>query len=291
MISAPLIRLFRSAALLLLAAGAGAQVEVPPLTRRVTDLTGTLSAGEQNALEATLRNFEEKKGSQIAVLIVPTTAEEAIEQYSIRVFDRWKLGRKKIDDGVLLLVAKNDRRLRIEVGYGLEGALPDAIAKRIIEEVITPQFRAGNFYGGISAGVDRIIRTVEGEPLPAPPERRNAGNKDFPWEALLIPAFFGFAFGRIAASLLGGLGVFVATLMATGNLFAAGLAGLLGAVISFFLFFFLPIGPRTGGRRGGGGWSSGGWSSGGGGWSSGGGGGGFSGGGGGGGGGGASGSW
>src|SRR5213076_229246 len=128
----------------------------------------TLSSGDIASLTQTLKNLEARKGSQVAVLIVPTTAPETIEQYSIRVAEAWKIGRKRIDDGALLVVAKNDRRLRIEVGYGLEGALNDVTAKRIIDEVITPKFRSGDFAGGISAGVDRIVRLIDGEKLPAP---------------------------------------------------------------------------------------------------------------------------
>ena len=115
-------------------------------------------AGDIAALTQTLKDFETRKGSQIAVLIVPTTQPETIEQYSIRVAEAWKIGRKKVDDGALLVVAKNDRKLRIEVGYGLEGALTDVTSRRIIDEIITPKFRTGDFAGGISAGVDRIIR-------------------------------------------------------------------------------------------------------------------------------------
>src|SRR5258708_12625500 len=115
------------------------------------------------------------KGRHDKVLIVPTTEPETIEQYSIRAADAWKIGRKKIDDGAVLVVAKADRRLRIEVGYGLEGALNDVTAKRIIDEIITPRFRSGDFAGGISAGVDRIIGVIDGEPLPAPPPRQDSG--------------------------------------------------------------------------------------------------------------------
>ena len=115
-----------------------------------------------------MRNFEARKGSQIAVLIVPTTEGEAIEQFSLRVAEAWKIGRKKIDDGALLVIAKNDRHLRIEVGYGLEGALTDVTSKRIIDEIITPKFKDGDFAGGISAGINRIIRVIDGEKLPAP---------------------------------------------------------------------------------------------------------------------------
>src|ERR1700744_2615786 len=152
------------ALLLCWAFAAFADVAVPPLTGRVVDQTGTLSSDTIASLTQTLKDLQARKGSQIAVLIVPTTAPETIEQYSIRVAEAWKIGRKKIDDGALLVVAKNDRKLRIEVGYGLEGSLTDATASRIIDEIIVPHFRTGDFAGGISAGVDRIIRTTRGDP-------------------------------------------------------------------------------------------------------------------------------
>ena len=154
---------------------AGAEVDIPPLTARVTDLTGTLTAGQRATLEQTLQEFEAKKGSQIGVLMISSTAPETIEQYSLRVAEQWKLGRKKVDDGALLIVAKNDRVMRIEVGYGLEGVLGDAVSKRIISEVITPKFRQGDFSGGISDGIDSMMRVVEGEPLPEP-ARGTVGN-------------------------------------------------------------------------------------------------------------------
>ena len=154
---------------LLVAACAIADVAVPPLRARVTDLTATLSAQQRAELEQTLAAFEAKKGSQLAVLIVPTTQPETVEQFAVRVEERWKLGRKGVDDGVLLLIAKEDRKLRIEVGYGLEGVLNDATAKRIIAEEIVPRFKQNDFAGGITAGVARIIRVVDGEPLPPPP--------------------------------------------------------------------------------------------------------------------------
>lgn len=143
-------------------------IAVPALTTRVTDLTGTLSAPEQAALDRQLAELEARKGSQIAVLIVPTVRPEAIEQFAMRVAESWKLGRKGVDDGILLLVAKEDREVRIEVGYGLEGAIPDATANRVIDEFILPRFRAGDFAGGISAGVERLVGLIEGEPLPEP---------------------------------------------------------------------------------------------------------------------------
>ena len=155
-------------ALLLAAVPAGALVAVPPLNARVTDLTGTLSGAAVARIEAKLADLEANKGSQIAVLIVPSTQPEEIEQFGIRVGDAWKLGRKGVDDGAILIVAKNDRRVRVEVGTGLEGALPDAIANRIVDEIIAPHFKQGDFDGGIEAGVDKMIAVVNGEPLPEP---------------------------------------------------------------------------------------------------------------------------
>ncbi len=122
----------------------------------------------KSELESRIAAFEARRGSQIAVLLLPTTKPEEIEQYAIRVAEAWKIGRRKIDDGLILVVAKDDRRLRIEVGYGLEGAIPDSIAKRVIDERITPRFREGDFYGGVRDGVDQLIRLAEGEKLPPP---------------------------------------------------------------------------------------------------------------------------
>ena len=145
-----------------------AEVAVPELKLRVTDLTQTLSAAEISQLENKLAQMEQAKGGQIVILIVPSTEPETIEQFSIRVVEQWKLGRKKIDDGVLLLVAKNDRTARIEVGYGLEGAIPDVIANRVIDEYIVPAFKAGDFFGGIDQAVQKLVGLTLGEPLPEP---------------------------------------------------------------------------------------------------------------------------
>ena len=153
---------------LLLGGAAQAEVAVPPLVRRVTDLTATLDAQQTQTLEARLAAFEAKKGAQLAVLIVPSTQPETIEQFGIRVAEAWKLGRKGVDDGALLLVAKNDRTLRIEVGYGLEGVLNDATAKRIVDEIIVPHFKRGEFYPGIESGTAAMMRVVDGESLPPP---------------------------------------------------------------------------------------------------------------------------
>jgi uncharacterized protein len=276
-----------SAALLLSPLATG-EVAVPPLQARVTDLTGTLSASQARTLDSQLRDFERAKGSQIAVLMLPSTQPETIEEYSIRVAEAWKIGRATIDDGVILVVAKDDRKLRIEVGRGLEGAVPDALAKRIVSEIIAPHFKSGDFFGGIAAGTDALMKLIEGEDLPAPQPRPGAGGPiDFQtviwlFVALVLgDAIFKRVFGRVAGAAVSGAIVgaivwFVANVL----LFA-----ILGGVIGFLITLFA----GTASRRGG--WMSGGWP--GGGWSGGGGfgGGGFSGGGGGFGGGGASGSW
>ncbi len=285
------------ALLLCWAFAAAADVAVPPLSGRVVDQTGTLSSGDINSLTQTLRDFEVRKGSQIAVLIVPTTAPETIEQYSIRVAEAWKIGRKKVDDGAILLVAKDDRKLRIEVGYELEGALTDVTARRIIDEVITPKFRSGDFAGGISAGVARMIGVVDGEPLPAPVQRQRDSGSDLsqlinPFNpfviigVLVLGAFLRNIFGRLFGSLATGGLIGIVAWFIVGSLVVSVIAG---AVASLFTLFSDSLasggGGRSGGYVGGGGGSSWGGSSGGGG------GGGFSGGGGSFGGGGASGSW
>jgi uncharacterized protein len=191
-----------------------------PERRIVTDLTGTLSEQEQNALTQKLRAFEDRKGSQIAVLIVPTTEPETIEQYALRVSDAWKLGRKGVDDGALLVIAKNDRKLRIETRYGLEGPLPDAIAKRIIAEVITPLFKHGDFSGGIDAGIDRIVKVVDGEPLPKPEPQ--AYNDDSWLSALPIVIMLAFVSGAIFRAIFGRF---------FGSIIAGGVTGLITWVI------------------------------------------------------------
>ena len=267
--------------------------EIPPLKARVTDLTGTLSAQQKGALEQSLAEFETRKGAQIAVLLLPTTQPETIEQYAVRVQESWKLGRKGVDDGVLLVVAKDERKLHIETGYGLEGILPDAVAKRIIEDDIVPRFKQNDYYGGIRAGVDRIMRVVEGEKLPPPIARSahpQAGSHIGDWImpvvilVLLAGGILRAIFGRfVGASVVGTLAA-VAGWAIIGSLIAALVVGFIG-----FIFAMLSGATYGGGRSG---WSGGGWS--GGGFGSGGfsgGGGGFSGGGGSSGGGGASGSW
>ncbi|KXK47917.1 MAG: hypothetical protein JNIBNLAF_00323 [Nitrosomonas europaea] len=194
------INLLSLVLLLALANGALAEIAVPSLKSHVTDLTETLSSMEISRLEQQLTDFEAKKGSQIALLIIPTTQPETIEQYSIRVAEVWKLGRKGIDDGVLLLVAKNDRTLRIETGYGLEGVLPDALARRIIDEIIVPKFRQGHFFGGLQAGVEQIISIIEGETLP---ESEPAGGASLAVENIIPFLFIALVLGRTLQSMFG----------------------------------------------------------------------------------------
>jgi uncharacterized protein len=250
------------ALLLCWACAALADVAVPPLTGRVVDQTGTLSSGDIASLTQTLKDFEARKGSQIAVLIVPTTAPETIEQYSIRVAEAWRIGRKKIDDGAILVVAKNDRKLRIEVGYGLEGALTDVTSKRIIDEIITPKFRNGDFAGGISAGVDRIIRVVDGEPLPAPPPQTSSSDSfNFtgvdPFTIIIAVLVFGgfmrATLGRLIGSVAtGGLVALLAWYL-VGSLLASIIAGSIASIFTMFAGSVMsPMSGRSGGWSGGG---------------------------------------
>jgi len=249
-----------------LAASAGAQAlqPVPPLEARVTDLTGTLAPADRSGLEDKLAAFEARKGAQLAVLVVPTTQPEAIEQFAIRVVDAWKLGREKPDDGALLLVAMQDRELRIEVGRGLEGALTDLVANRIIDETITPRFREGDFAGGISAGVDRMIQVIDGEPLPEPEAHWSEAPQRI---ASILPLLFGIvvvgsavlrslfgrAFGALATGgIAGGVAWFATQLL--GLAVGVGIAALV-----FSLMLGLGGGGRWASRPGHGGWSPGGW--------------------------------
>ncbi len=253
------------ALLLCWAFAAAADVAVPPLSGRVVDQTGTLTSGDIARLTQTLKDFEARKGSQVAVLIVPTTAPETIEQYSIRVAEAWKIGRKKIDDGALLVIAKDDRKLRIEVGYGLEGALTDVTARRIIDEIITPKFKSGDFAGGISAGIDRIIGVADGEPLPAP--IRPQQDSDFvshidPFNPFLIVAVI--VVGAIFRGVLGRLFGSLATggLVAAIFWFAAASLALstISGIIAFLITMFGDAMTSSGGAGRGGGWVGGGYS-------------------------------
>ena len=287
-------------ALLLVALAALPQdvVPVPKLAARVTDQTGTLSAAQRDALEAKLRGFEEAKGSQVAVLLVPTIGTEAIEEFAGRVADSWQLGRKGVDDGVLFVVAMQERRMRIHTGRGVQGTLTDALSRRIIAEIVSPRFRSGDFPGGIEAGVDAILKAVEGEGLAAPSRKPPSGRVDtvssyahflvvgfflVPIVAMVLRSIFGRLLGAGATSGITGAAAWL--------VFGSIAFGVVAALLAFVLTLFSGSGfARSAGRGGWGGYvPSGGGSWGGGG--SGGGGGGFSGGGGGFDGGGASGGW
>ena len=281
------------AALLLCGLGTlvwAALAPVPALTAPVTDLTGTLTAEQTATLDQELRAFATRKGSQIAILMVPSTAPEAIEQYSIRVAEAWKLGRKAQDDGVLLLVAKDDRAMRIDVGYGLEGAIPDAIAKRIIAEVITPQFKQGDYFGGLQAGVQQLMKLIDGEQLPPPQTTAPGADRSSAQEIGFMVLIGAVVLGSVLRSVLGRtVGAGLSGLIAGGVgwwLVGSVLLGLtFGALAFLAVFSGIRMGGGPGGL-GGGGFGGGGFGGGGGRGS-----GGFSGGGGGFGGGGASGRW
>ncbi len=263
--------------------------QVPVLSERVTDLTQTLSPHDQSVLIAKLAQLESETGSQLAILIVPSTAPEDIAAYALRVVDSWKIGREEFDDGVLFLVATDDRRMRIEVGYGLEGAIPDARARQIIDTIVAPHFRDGNFGLGITAGADTISSLIRGEQLPAPSPDRSADESDI--EGLLpVVLIIGLVLGGALRRSFGAFPGALATGAITGVI-AWLLVGILGAallagVVGFFVSLLGGGGPGAWSNRGGYGGGFGGGGFGGGGF-----GGGFGGGGGGFGGGGASGGW
>jgi uncharacterized protein len=274
-----LLRLFASCWLALLALTSHAQslLPIPALTGHVIDSTATLSPSQQQALEAKLSAFEASSGAQVVVLMVPTTQPEDIASYANRVGNAWKIGRKEVGDGLILLVAKNDRKLRIEVAKTLEGAIPDLAASNIIQEAITPRFKQGDFAGGVDAGVEQIMALIKGEALPAPTARTAQQDLGFDWQELLIFAVFAVPiagalarsiFGPQLGSLLtggavGGLAWFIST-----SLLIAGVAGV--AALLFTLASrtgSASLGGRggfggggfgSGGRSGGGGFRSGG---------------------------------
>ncbi|MGE0496682.1 MAG: YgcG family protein [Ramlibacter sp.] len=271
---------------------------VPPLAAHVIDATGTLESSQKQALDARLAAFEQAKGSQVVFLLVPTTQPEDIASYANRVANTWKIGRKDVGDGLLLVVAKNDRKLRIEVAKTLEGAVPDLAAKQIIDEALTPAFKRGDYAGGLDAAATQLMARISGEALPAPAAGSARAQGDgFQWMDLAIFALFAVPlaatairgiFGRKLGALITGAGVGAVVLFITASLLVAAGAALVGLLVALFSNFGGLGGTSSRRHWGGGGWSSGG----GGGWSSGSGGGGFSSGGGGDfGGGGASGDW
>lgn len=257
------------AALWLLLAPAGAWAEepvaLPPLTARVTDLTDTLAEGQRAELEAALAAIEQAKGAQVAILLLPSTRPETIEQFGIRLAEAWKVGRRGVNDGVIVIVARNDRKMRIEVGYGLEGAIPDAVAKRIVAEQMAPRFRQGDFHGGLVAAVAALGRAIEGEALP-PPVGQVAGASGAVGDHGPVDEDSGFV-GLFLVVIFAGMLRMLMGLF--GSLLAAGIAGWLAlalfgswiaaavAALVAFLFSFAKGGSGGGGLSGGdGGWSS-----------------------------------
>lgn len=202
-------------------------VPVPPLSAHVIDQAGMLDARQRSNLDNVLKEYETRSGSQIAILLVNSTAPEAIEQYSIRVADAWKLGRKGVDDGVILVVAKDNdkalRRLRIEAGRGIQGTVTDAQSKRILQDVIAPYFRQNDYYGGLAAAITALTTLMDQEHLPAPAGKQQTADNGFSGWLPILFLFFMFAAiiyqrsrssfkygakGRSSGVVLGGLGGF-----------------------------------------------------------------------------------
>jgi len=272
----------------------GGVLPVPELTARVIDQTGTLQPAQRQSLEAKLAAFEKDRGTQIAILMVPTTQPEDIFSYANRVANAWKIGRREVGDGVLIVVAKDDRRVRIEVAKTLEGAIPDLAARQVIETAITPAFRQGDFAGGLDAAVDQLTARIRGESLPAPAQGgAGPGSEGFDWFDLAIFLFFAVPIGSaLLRSMLGGKlgsaatggGVGLIAFAFTASIVVAVIAGIVALLVSLIsggLGFASPArrtrgghwgGPYVGGWGGGGGWGAGGGWGGGGGFGSGGGG-------------------
>ncbi|MDM0121118.1 TPM domain-containing protein [Variovorax arabinosiphilus] len=250
-------------------AQAQALLPVPALDARVIDQTGTLDAAQRQALDAKLAAFEQQKGSQIVVLMVPTTQPEDIASYANRVANNWKIGRRAVGDGVLLIVAKDDRKMRIEVAKTLEGAVPDIAAAQIIDDAMKPRFRGNDFAGGLNAAADQLIARISGEALPEVERRDDArsGGFDFDWESLAIFLFFAVVvgvpiarriFGAKLAPFVMALGVGGVAMAITATVLVAALAGIAALVVTLMAGAGAMVG---GGRRGGGfggGWTTGG---------------------------------
>ena len=245
---------------------------IPKYDKRVIDLTATLSAEDESRIGARLKAFEAEKGAQIAVLIVGTTQPEAIFDYALRVAENWKIGRKGVDDGVLFLIAKNDRKMQILTGPGLQGALTDAMSKRIITEVVGPKFRAGEFAAGIEQGVEKMIGVLQGEALP-PPVKKRVASSSVNYENFLVLGFVAaLVVGPLLRTLMGrfvGAGATGAVTGAAAWWLAGGmLFPVIAGVVIFVVVLMMGVmnfaGGRGGGRGGGGGgWMPGGFSGGG----------------------------
>ena len=253
-------------ALLLALLPAQAQQSVPPLTGHVVDATGTLSAPQRQQMEAKLAAFEQSRGAQIVILLVPSTQPEDIASYSNRVANEWKIGRREVGDGLLLVVASNDHKVRIEVAKTLEGAIPDLAAKRIIDDAITPRFRQGDFAGGLTAAADQIMARISGEALPAPRAASKGSAAGFQWTDLAVFMFIAVpVLATIARRVLGtklgalatGAVVGVLALLLTASLLLASLAAVGALLYSLFSGLLPASGPGIGSGWGGGGWHSG----------------------------------
>lgn len=252
-------------ALLLAVAPARAQLAVPALTAHVIDTTATLKPEQVQQLENKLSAFEQARGAQVVVLLVPTTQPEDIASYTNRVANSWKIGRREIGDGLLVVVAKDDRKVRIEVAKTLEGAIPDLAAKRIIDQAITPRFKQGDFAGGLDAGAEQLMALITGEALPVPTAAPDDGSDGFQWMDLAIFVFFAVPIvGAAARAMLGpklgalatGGAAGAVALFITSSLLIAGVAAVLALLYTLFSGLFPSIG-GSGRRRGGGGWQTG----------------------------------
>lgn len=250
--------------LLLTLSLAQAQLSIPALTAHVVDTTDTLDAGQLQQLERKLMSFEQSRGTQIVVLLVPTTQPEDIASYANRVANSWKIGRRDIGDGVLLIVAKNDRKVRIEVAKTLEGAIPDLAAKRIIDQAITPRFKQGNFMGGLDTAADQLMARISGEALPVPVGESSTTKAGFDWTDLAIFMFAAVpVVAAVARSILGprlgtlatGAAAGGIALFVTSSLLVAGLAALVATLFALFSNFARHAGIAPG-RSGG--WGAGG---------------------------------
>lgn len=233
-------------ALLLGLAMALAQQAVPELSAHVIDNTGTLNTQQVQQLENRLTTFEQSRGSQIVLLLVGTTAPEDIASYANRVANAWKIGRRGVGDGILIIVAKSERKVRIEVAKTLEGAIPDLMAKRIIDETITPRFKQGDFAGGLEAATGQIMLLIGGEALPAPEPIPTSGNAGFDLVDLALFVFFAVpVFGGLIRGVLGtklgalvtGTGVGALALFFTASLLIASMAGVVALLITLFSNF------------------------------------------------------
>jgi uncharacterized protein len=233
-------------------------IAVPKLTARVIDQTGALTAAERDSLEAKLRAFEQARGSQIAVLMVPSIGPEVIEDFATRVTDEWKLGRAGVDDGVLFVIAQQERKLRIQTGRGVQGTLTDALSKRIVADLVAPRFRTGDFAGGVDAGVDAIIKAIEGEQLPLPEVKKSAHKVDvvssygtylvlglflIPIVAMVARSLLGRGVGAVATSGIAGAAAWV--------ILGSIVFGMVAALIAFLFTLFSGSGITRGARQGG----------------------------------------